>query len=706
MHCGRFISAVISCCALALSAWPAYAVKAVPNIVKFRQPDGSHILIRIFGDERFGYVKTKAGYLAAKGNDGYLHYANYNSGALKILPQRVAHYNPDRVSGVSSDLPVMVSYSLRRRGSTSLKRDELSKAAYASSVSSAASSAVRSLVLLVQFSDVKFSSESVGTQEDDMLNKKGYSFNGATGCAAEYFKENACAEINFDISPVITLSGTLAYYGADTGGTIDANANKLIADACAAASSAGVKFSNYDCNNDGIVDNVALIIAGYDQAENGAADAIWSRQANADNLLLSYDGKKISSYTFSSELAGSDGTKRAGIGVFCHEFSHTLGLMDMYDTNGDEEGAGSGLLGTLSIMDEGCYLNGGNTPPYYCAIEREMLGTAKTIDLEAGKSYEILAVTGGNSPVYRIKSSTAGEYFLLECRGNSGWDKYVGGCGLAVYHVDKSSSVFGGLSSASRWTYNNINAFAQHQCAALLADAAHVSDGAKYALYPGSAGIRNLDAESVPALLDWNNLEMGVSIYDIAYSGGTTTFSAKKTLKYDLSLPKADNIKIIANQTSASLSWSSSDSRWKGKGHWRISWGLKDSEGYAFTADSDTLAFTIPNLLVASEYKVRGGFATDSTMGAWSTATFTTQEVSSDFSYVKFLASYKVGDFIEPAIMNVGSDAVSFRWTVNSIGINMGENYKITAAGCYTVKVYIGYADGSEDVITKKIAVK
>jgi M6 family metalloprotease-like protein len=396
-HTFRFL--VLAICSL-FCATEACAVNAVSNIVKIKQPDGSKIAVRLYGDEHFGYKKTLSGYIVAEGRDGYLHYANYNSGRLSILRERVKDYSPAAVEGASSSIPIMVSCALRNaeliRNADSYKRRAASNSSAIFALKSVGSrrnvksagsaGSVKSLVLLVEFSDVKFNSTDAQKNFYNMLNQSGYSVNGATGSAADYFKDNlAGRQIVFDVSPVITLSNSESYYGGDSGGTIDAGVAQLVKDACAAAVTAGVDFSQYDSDGDGKVDNVAIIYAGYDQAESGVADAIWARQASAENLNISYNGAKISSYTCSPELKGCSGAVMDGIGVFCHEFSHSLGLMDMYDTNGEEEGASLGLWKTLSIMDMGCYSNNGNTPPYYCAIEREMLGIGDVIDLASSK---------------------------------------------------------------------------------------------------------------------------------------------------------------------------------------------------------------------------------------------------------------------------------------------------------------------------------
>lgn len=711
----RYITLML--CSL-LCATESYAVKAVSNIVKFRQKDGSRIALRIYGDEHFGYKKTVEGYLTAEGKDGYLHYANYNSGKLVILKERVSQRAPGGVNGSSTSIPVMVAASLRNQSIISVpalssgRALMKSVAAHTSSLCKTKgnisfSGSVKSLVLLVEFSDVKFSSSGPRQEFDNMLNQAGYSVGGATGSASEYFKDNLKGlAINFDVMPVITLGKTESAYGADAGGKIDSNLDQFVKDVCMAANSAGIDFSQYDSDGDGKADNVAIIFAGYDQAESGVADALWARQASAENLNISYNGVKISSYTCSSELKGSSGSNLAGIGVFCHEFSHSLGLMDMYDTNGEEEGESLGMWKWLSIMDSGCYLNNGNTPPYYCAVEREMLGIGDVITLSPDCDYTLSPVSPSNLTVYKLNSSTDGEYFLFECRGSSGWDKYVGGSGVVVYHVDKSAITYGGIVSSNRWIYNNVNTYSLHQCAYILANPLLASSGIAYAFYPGPQNNTAINSDTTPALLDWKGMEMGVTIYNIKYSGGKATFSTAPALVYSSELPKAKDGRVLPYQINAEFSWTPDRSYTSDQGHWRIFWGTADSGAYGSSGVSDTTSFMISGLKQNTRYRVKVDFANSARMGEYYYAEFSTDSVSSKYPYAKFAASYKINDRIELAVMNVSEPVSSLYWRVNSTFLQQDQTYVIKSAGNYKVQVFIGYADGSTDTITKKIRVK
>jgi hypothetical protein len=158
-------------------------------------------------------------------------------------------------------------------------------------------------------------------------------------------------------------------------------------------------------------------------------------------------------------------TRLSGIGTFCHEFSHTFGLPDLYDTDYEDQGGwAAGTWGSTSLMDSGNQNNLGNTPPNYNAIEREILGLSSPVVISADGKYSLSPINTYGE-FYRIDTDVENEYYLLECRSNvaGNWDEHIGGSGMLVYHIDKSGA------EIDRWQgLNTVNAVPGHQCADLV----------------------------------------------------------------------------------------------------------------------------------------------------------------------------------------------------------------------------------------------
>lgn len=319
--------------------------------------------------------------------------------------------------------------------------------------------APRGLLILANFLDVKFNANNTVAEMDSMLNGCNYTYGNAYGSARKYFidQSNGSYQPEFDVVGPILLPNNMAYYGgngsAGRGG--DLRLGDVVLHACSIASQIqGVDFSNYDNNRDGILDFVYIVYAGYNEAEGGAADCLWpcswdmpstiesgltSLSKSAKPSSYTFSSKRIHAFAMSSELRGSRGTNRAGIGTFCHEFSHVLGLPDYYDTEyGDNETEGR-TPGNWSLMCNGSYCVNGEVPPNYSAHDKWMLGwatptllyTPENVTLPADQqTYRYINATG------KVSSPTSATVqYYLENRQQTGWDKGLPGHGMVVWYV-------------------------------------------------------------------------------------------------------------------------------------------------------------------------------------------------------------------------------------------------------------------------------
>lgn len=326
--------------------------------------------------------------------------------------------------------------------------------------------APRGLVILVNFTDKAFVTprdtlDSLHNGEHFTRDYK-YKYSGHTlhytseGSARKYFQDQSYGQYNpvFDLIGPLQLSNTVSYYGSNK----DANAPKMIKEACELADQAGADFSQYDNDNDGYVDFVYVVYAGYGEADGGGEETVWPHQWNlrsSAGITLKLDGKYIDRYACGNEISKWSDVYN-GIGTFCHEFGHVLGLPDFYETNNPQTG-----LHTLSewdIMDYGPYNNDGNTPPSYSAYERfymgwltpRMLSKAENVTLYpinegTGSSLLISTANTHNMSGWKPNPTT---FYLLEVRTLTGWDEYLPGPGMLITKVD---FVY------SNWIYNRVN---------------------------------------------------------------------------------------------------------------------------------------------------------------------------------------------------------------------------------------------------------
>ncbi len=488
----------------------ADASPAYPYPIKVTQPDGSVLTIRVHGDEYLNWV-TCGNSLVTKGADGYYRYASFGSDGLTKAQGAIVRSSLSGDGSAVKPPKDAVAAAVQKRQ----KAEKLKK-------TNAVSGSGPFLVMLIQFQDLSFQGgdNAARTAFDDMMNQSGYSSNRGTGSVRDYFTDNSHGRFTpkFDVVGPITVSGNMEDYSADDGETQN-GAPRLLAEACQLAD-AQVNFANYDHDGDGVIDNVFFYYAGYNSAE-GAEGTIWPHAWQVNTTVI-LDNKRLRSYSCSSELRGDSGADMAGIGTFCHEFAHSIGLPDFYDTDYEENGSGL-ALSKLSLMSYGNYNNEGRTPPYLNYEERHILGwdTGLTL-LEEGLD-TLFPISGNNA--YYCPAGRDGEYYLFESRPVEGWDASLSTAGMAVYHVDKSDFVLpDGTTAASKWLNGyEINIFADHQCMDLVETVTPESNIRYYSelLFPGSHNVTELNAGTDPALVAWNGMPTGYSLSDIRFKSRT-----------------------------------------------------------------------------------------------------------------------------------------------------------------------------------------
>lgn len=288
-------------------------------------------------------------------------------------------------------------------------------------------------VILAAYSDVGFQTSDAEQRAswDAKLNQVGYAEHGAVGSAADYFRKQSGGRLNvvFDVLGPVTLPNTRVYYGGNKNdkASEDQHAEDMIIHACEACDA---DFSPYDNDGDGLIDLVLVIYAGNGENRGGPADAVWPHKYVVPGSHK-VGGLLLGDYICVSELEKSG--REDGHGVICHEFSHALGLPDIYPIGSDL----FSLFDEWDLMDGGDYTNYGYSPPNYSAFERSLVGWVELKELS-----EATVVTGmpawDDEPVaYAVYNSyDREEYLILENRQQRGYDSFVPGNGLIVTYVN------------------------------------------------------------------------------------------------------------------------------------------------------------------------------------------------------------------------------------------------------------------------------
>lgn len=509
-----------------IMAVPAGAVPAKPGLLRYDNA-GNPISVRLIGDERSHYFVSADGYVLMQTADGEFRYAvpdgkgGYRPSSMKALDAGERDGAAKQLlAGVDRDemLRLVQAEDAVRRQKAAARhaRRRVADESYLNSFPTKGSP--KCLAILVEYQDVKFTVDNPRQMFSDMLNKEGFDHQGATGSILDYFKASSDGQFTpqFDVYGPVTLPQNMSYYGGNEGGN-DLRPYEMVPHACGLLDDQ-IDFRDYDNDGDGVIDNVYIFYAGYGEADGGPESSVWPHSWNLnDDLGLEYyfDGKLLNHYATSNELSNGFGSNLAGIGVFCHEFSHVMGLPDLYST----VYTSAFTPGNWSLLDHGSYNNDCHTPPLHTAYERYCLGWIEPRVLDDPCNVTLYPVTqiGNYSDACIIRTEVPTEYYVLENRQQRGWDQYIPGHGMLVWHIDFVPDV---------WNLNIVNIEKQH-IDIVEAD----NDPSPYTIegdaFPGSANVTAFTDETVPSMKSWAGKALHAPITEIKEINGVITFMFK-----------------------------------------------------------------------------------------------------------------------------------------------------------------------------------
>ena len=330
--------------------------------------------------------------------------------------------------------------------------------------------APKGVVILANFKNESMQSSHTKAVFDQLCNATNCTVNEGYPSAAQYFADqsNGAYRPVFDVFGPVTLSRNMAYYGTDGREEgDDQHATDAVVEACILANEQfDINWADYDSDNDGFVDFVYVIHAGYGQADGGASTTIWPHNWEVSSAIQSgyctytraqatLDGKKLENYAISCELDHYANTL-TGIGTLCHEFGHVLGLPDWYDTNYSTNYDNCLTPNDWDVMDGGAYNGDGHCPPNYSPWEKYFFGWHTPLNLGNTPANLTLYPNGTeNYRAYQINASgtqqtptTSGWCYFIENRQAVGWDRPLTGHGMLIWKVN---------FNATKWTDNEPN---------------------------------------------------------------------------------------------------------------------------------------------------------------------------------------------------------------------------------------------------------
>ncbi len=510
------ILVALMCCCV------AGAVPAWPGLHHVQQPDGSRVTLQIVGDEYFNYVRTSDGFTVVRTDEGAYEYATLRDGVL-VASGVVAHDQAQRTVAeqrLLAELPRnLFSREQCDRGRVlRAKRDALGSRRVIDYAK------FRGLVVLVEPSDVAFLSEDPVAFYDDMINTEGFTgyhhpkgtdwslekeWVDCTGSVRDYYEDNSMGIFKpvFDVVGPVKVNRPACDFGSNSYSIFMNVVNEI---------NPTVDFSKYDVDNNGKIDLVFFLVAGTGaNSSHNDSGNLWPHRSSF-YTSAKFDGKDLRDYACTTELLyDSSYSMIDGIGSFCHEFSHVLGLADHYDTDDASSGGGSQTPGEWDIMAGGNYLNYSITPAGYSIFERHALGFGSASVISQTGSYQLGAVNEANHG-YILTTPVTHETFMLENRQQAGWDQYLPGHGMLIWRVDSTD--------VNVWNNNTVNVDPSHNYLELLRAGNSEYEQSASDPFPGTLGVTHITNDTYPCLRTWDKMQNKYNIVNIREANGIVTF--------------------------------------------------------------------------------------------------------------------------------------------------------------------------------------
>ena len=535
------------------------------------------------------------------------------------------------------------------------------------------------LAILIQYPDLK--SKFSRNHFDSLFNADNYA---GTGSFAQYYRDNSFGKLDLSVDVVgwYTAQNNYKYYGDDNGNGYP-EAQELVREAVDAAASS-VDYSKYDNDGDGKVDGIIIIHAGPGAEEGGKVEYAWSHRYSI--FGAKYNNTYITDYMLNPETRFRGTTKAdksVGIGVYCHEFGHVLGLPDFYATNW-KQGAKHAGTGDWNLMAGGSWLGSEAQPGSHDAFCKEWLGWLSPTVLKAEDIYSIPLPDTKNQVVYRINTTDNKQYYLLENYQLKGNNAKLNGHGLAIWRVNES------ILKAGPWSWNTINNDPDNLGLKLMeADGKdHLLKGTNRGdagdLFPGSTNRRVINDESSPSMKLSSGANSGVALMGITEEDDSSiTFEVGMHAYAEFSL--ADPSVCVGNAVTVVNNSFAAD---------EYSWDFGD--GFKSTAESPQHAYAEAGTYTIS-LTIKGGSITNEY----------SQEITVEQGPVAKIDFKVKGDTLVINNLSTGATRYWWFWGNGFVGYRKDTvvSFVYKSLGTYTLKLVVANADDCRDTLEQVVVI-
>jgi M6 family metalloprotease-like protein len=180
---------------------------------------------------------------------------------------------------------------------------------------------------------------------------------------------------------------------------------------------------NVDSDHDGNVDNVCFIVSGGPDAWN---DLLWPHMTTLYSQYAYLNGVRVFAYNLQLQ-------SHVGVGVLCHEMSHSIGFPDLYHYTNQ---------GAMASADGWDIMENDADPPQHMGAYMKWRYTRwiNSIPTITNGLYTLSPITSSTNNCYKIVSANSSkEFFIVEYRKKEGtFESSLPSSGLLVYRINSN----------------------------------------------------------------------------------------------------------------------------------------------------------------------------------------------------------------------------------------------------------------------------
>jgi M6 family metalloprotease-like protein len=541
-----FLFAVVSF--MTFQPYKAFAIPANPNPVEIIQPDGTKITYYIKGDERVHWMQSPDGYTLLYNKDKFVVYAEKDMEG-NLVPSNHVYSDGQLRSSAADDFLSKTPKDLRYSKEQVQTFTQIWDMTESEIRKSPVKGDRKALCVLMGFKDKPFTKTL--TEFENLMNQVGYSAGNATGSVKDFYKENSYGQMDLTITVVgpYTTEENMAYYALES-------RYQTFAEEAARAADADVDYQEFA--TDDILETFHIIFAGYGDESVGNGRQIWSHKSEL-RRAITLDEVQISVYSCSSELRGRSGSTITSIGVVCHELCHVFGADDYYDTDYSSSGGDYPATDEWDLMASGSW-NGpnhdGSSPAHINMFQKILYDWVQPVELDSPQIITDMPNSAENPVAYVVKPYTNNEMYILENRQKIGFDAYVPGTGLLIYHIHNSAAE-GSINNRRHPQQAYVVCASSTIAIPLLPAASYGAVGSAGATFTNVSGRDRFSGVSSPQMFRWNG-SAGVPVLDkpiteISQSNQLVSFEFLREF-----LP-VNNLNISVTKNNVQLSWGEPD---------------------------------------------------------------------------------------------------------------------------------------------------